>query len=97
MDISHSTAIHISMAEVHDQTEDLCTLQTLPHLMLWHKYDARVASLYFYMIHICDVIFHQTFCFENFCFIFQIFKYLSRQDRNDECILLEEMQQSQPH
>ena len=30
-------------------------------------------------------------------FIFQFFKYLSRQDRNDECILLSEMQHSPPH
>ena len=31
-------------------------------------------------------------------FIFEFFfKYLSRQDNNDECILLAEMQHSQPH
>ena len=32
-----------------------------------------------------------------FAFILQFFKYLSRQDRNEECILLLEMQHSQPH
>ena len=72
-DICHSTAIHISSAEVHDQTEDMCILQPLPYRMLWHKYDAHVASLYFYMFHIFDVIFHQTFCFEHFGFDLLVF------------------------
>ena len=30
-------------------------------------------------------------------FILEFFKYLSRQDSNNECILLAEMQHSQPH
>ena len=66
MDIQHNTEIHISSMKVHDQTEDMCTVQHLPYQMLWNKYDAHVESLYLYMFHICDVIFYQTFCFEHF-------------------------------
>ena len=75
MDSRHSTTIHISSVEVHSQTEDMCALYHLPYLMLWHKYDFHVASLYFNMLYICDVLSHQTFCFENFGFdpcVFQI-------------------------
>ena len=34
--------------------------------MLWRKYEAHVAWLYFYKFHICDSLFPQNFCFENF-------------------------------
>ena len=68
MDIRHSTAILISSVEVNAQIEDMRTLQHLPYLMLWHKYDFHVALLYFYMLYIFDVLSHQTFCFEHFGF-----------------------------
>ena len=58
MDIWHITAIHISSVEVHDRTEDMCTLYPLLYNMPWNKYDVHVASLYFYMFHICDVLLH---------------------------------------
>ena len=75
MESWNSTAIHISSVEVHYQNEDTRTLLHFPYHMLWHKYDAHVASLYFYMLYICYVLSHQTFCFENFGFypwVFQI-------------------------
>ena len=53
----HSITIHISSVAVHDQTEDMRTLYHLLYHMIWHKYDVHVVSLYFYMFHICDVIF----------------------------------------
>ena len=61
MDSRQSPAIKISSVEVDDHTLDICILQTFPYQMLWHKYDSHVASLYFYLFHICDVLFHQTF------------------------------------
>ena len=61
MDMQHNTAIHISSVKVHDQTEDMLTFYPLLYQMLWHKYDAHVALLYFNMFHIRDVLFHQTF------------------------------------
>ena len=70
MDSQHNTAINISGVVVHDQNEDMNKLYRLSYQMLWHKYDAHVESRYFYMFHIRDVIFHQTFCFENFGFYF---------------------------
>ena len=98
MEICHITAIHISSVEVHDHTDDMCTLQPFPYHMLWHKYDAHVESLYFYMFHICDVLFHQTFCFANLVFYLSVFfKHLSLQYSNGECILLAEIQHLQPH
>ena len=45
MDIWHSNTIHISSVEVHDQTEDMCTLYPFPYHMLWNKYDVHVTSL----------------------------------------------------
>ena len=68
MDSRHSTLIHISSVEVHFPNEDKHTLLHLPDQIIWHKYVAHVASLYFYMLYICDVISHQTFCFEHFDF-----------------------------
>ena len=76
MDIWKSTAIHISRMEVHDQTEDMCTLYPLPYQIIWHKYDFHVVSLYLYMFHMCDVIFHQTSDLSILDFIVQFFKYL---------------------
>ena len=73
MDIQHNTTIYIFSVEVNDQTEDMCTLQPFKYLMIWHKYDTHVASLYFYMINICDVIFHQTLCFEIFFVYLPVF------------------------
>ena len=66
MDIWHSTVIYVYGVEVHYQNEDKRTLLHFTYQMLWHKYDAHVASMYFYMLYICDVLFHETFCFENF-------------------------------
>ena len=40
----------------------------LSYKMLWNKYNVHVASLSFYMFHICDFLFHKTFCFEHFGF-----------------------------
>ena len=73
MDSKNNTAIHIYSVEVHDKTEDMCTFQTFSYHMLWNKYDTHVASLYFYMFHICDVLFNQTFCFDNFGFDISLF------------------------
>ena len=56
MESQHSIVIHISSVAVHDQTEDMRTLYPFPYHMLWHKYDVHVASLYFYMFHICDLL-----------------------------------------
>ena len=39
----HITAIHIYSVEVHDKTEDMCTLYPLPYKTLWHKFDVHVA------------------------------------------------------
>ena len=68
MDSRNSTPINISSVEIHYHNEDKHTLLHFPYQMLWHKYDARVVSLYFYMLYICDVLSHQTFRFENFGF-----------------------------
>ena len=74
MDIRHSTVIHISSVEVHYQNDNNRTLMHFPYQMLWHKYDAHVAPLYFYMLYICDVLSPQTFCFENFGFYPSVFQ-----------------------
>ena len=73
MNIRQITAIHISSVSVHDQNEDKRTLLHLPYQMLWHKWNAHVESLYFYIFHICDVLYHQTFCFEHFGFYSSVF------------------------
>ena len=96
MDSQHNTPIHIYSVEVHAQTEDICTLYHLPYQMLWHKYDAHVASLYFYMLYICDVLSIRPSDLRILDFIIEFFKYLLRQYSNDECINLAEMQHSQP-
>ena len=84
MDSQHSTQIHIYSLGVHDHTEDMCKLYLVPCQMICHKYDVHVASLYFYMFHFCDVMFHQISYSEHFGFyIFSFFKYLSLQDIND--------------
>ena len=59
-------AIKFSIVVTYDPTVSMYTLFPLPCHMLWRKYDAHVALLYFYMYHICDFIFSQTFCFEHF-------------------------------
>ena len=68
MDNQHSTVIQISSVEVNYLNEDKRILLHFPYQMLWNKYDAHVASLYFYMLYTCDVLSHQTFCFEYFGF-----------------------------
>ena len=68
MGIQHNATIHISVVEGHDQNKDMFTLYHLPYYMLWHKYDAHVASLYFYLFRVCDMLFHHTFLFKNFGF-----------------------------
>ena len=65
--------------------------------MLWNKHDVHMSSLYFYMFHICVVLFTIPSVLSILDFILEFFKYLSRQDINDECILLAEMQHSQLH
>ena len=74
MDIQHNTEIHILSEEVHDQTEDMCTLQPFTYQMLWNKYDDHMASLYFYMFHIFDVIFTRLYALRILDFIFDFFK-----------------------
>ena len=96
MYIYHIISIHISSVALYDQTEDMHTLQPLQYQMICHKYDIHVASLYLYILFLCN-FFHQTFCFENFGFDLRVFKYLSRQDSNDVCIVLSEIQHSHPH
>ena len=59
---------HISSVVTHDLTVDTHTFLPLPYQILWRKYNYHVVSLYFYMFHICDLIFTQTLYFENFCF-----------------------------
>ena len=56
LDIWHNIAIHISSVVTHDLTVDMHTLLPLPYHMFWRKYDAHVASLYFYMFHIYNFI-----------------------------------------
>ena len=50
----------------HDMTLDTHTLLLLSYHMIWRKYDAHVASLYFYRFHIYGFLFTETFCFEYF-------------------------------
>ena len=71
MNIQHNTTIHISSVEVHDQTEDMCTLLNFPDQMILHKHDAHVVSLYFYMFHICDVILTRPSALSILDFIFE--------------------------
>ena len=98
MDSKHRIAIHISSVEEHDHTEDMHTLLPFPYNMLWHKYDAHVAPLYFYIYHICKFdFFTRPSVLSILDLIFEFFKYLSHQDSNDECILWSEMQHSHPH
>ena len=65
--------------------------------MLWHKYDAHVASLYFIFFIYVMLFFIRPSALSILDFIFEFFKYLSRQDSNYECIILAYMQHSQPH
>ena len=67
-DFWNSIEWYISGVVMHDLTVYTHTLLPLPCKMLWLKYDAHMAWLYFYMFHICDLIFPQTFCFEHFGF-----------------------------
>ena len=70
----------------------ICTnVSSLPYHMIWHKYDAHVASLYFYMIHICDLIFTRPSVLSILALIFEFFKYQSRQDSKNAWILLAEI------
>ena len=74
MDSRHSTLIHISSVEVHYPNENKLTLLNFPYQMLWHKYDPHVASLYFYMLYICNVLSHHTFFFDRFGFYPRVFQ-----------------------
>ena len=71
-----SLIMHCYTGNVYDQSEDKRTLSHFPYQMLWHKYDAQVASLYFYMCRICGVLSHQTFWFEHFGFYPSVFQTL---------------------
>ena len=68
LDIFHNIAIHISSVVTHDLTVDIHTLLHIPYHLLWLKYDVHVVLLYFYMFHIFNLIFPQTFCFNHFGF-----------------------------
>ena len=70
----------------------------LPYHMLWSKYDAHVAWPYVYMFHICEFYFSSDLLFWVFLIWYlSFFKYRSRHDSNGKCILLEDIQHSQPH
>ena len=71
-----TSQIHIFSGALHDQTEDMHILLPLPYQMCWHKYDVNVASLYFYMVHICNFCLHKTFCFDYFGFDFWVSRIL---------------------
>ena len=60
-------------------------------------YDAHMASLYLICFLYLMSFLTRPSALSILYFIFEFFKYLARQDSNDECILLEEIQHSQPH
>ena len=66
LDIWHNIKIYISSVVTRDLTVDMHTFFPLPYHIIWRKYDAHVAWLYFYMFHIRDLFFPQTLFFENF-------------------------------
>ena len=68
LEIWRNISIHISSVVIHDLTVGTHTLLPFPYQVIWSEYDAHVASLYFYMFHVCYFIFLQTFCFEHFGF-----------------------------
>ena len=74
MDIWHNIKIQISSVLTQDLTEDMHTFLTFPYQMLWHKYDARVASLYF-MCFMCAICFFtRTSVLSILAFIFEFKK-----------------------
>ena len=97
MDILHNISIHIYSVEMHDLTVDTHTLSPLPYHIIWHKYDAHVVSLYFYMFHICDLFFPRPSVLTILALIFEFFKYQSHHDINEGYLLFSDIQHSQPH
>ena len=75
----------------------ICTHYRLCHI---RQFGINMTSMWNHYILICFI--YMIFYFTRpsvlsiLALIFQFFKYLSRQDSNDECILLTEMQYSQP-
>ena len=55
-----------SSVVAHDLNVVMHTFLPFPCHMLWTKYDAHVAWMYFYKFHICYLLLPQTFCFEYF-------------------------------
>ena len=58
--------------------------------LMWHD---RIFICFIY----ANLLFPQTFCFDNFRFDPWVFKCRSRHDSNEECILLADIKHSQPH
>ena len=73
------------------------------HFSLFHIrwFGRNMIPMWHHCIFICFIyvmwVFTRPSALRILDFIFSFFKYLSRQDSNDECILLSEMQHSQPH
>ena len=78
-------------------------LRICAHCSLFHIrfFGINMTPMWHHCIFICFIYVIWFFTIPSalriLAFIFQSFKYLSRQDSNDECIILAEMQHSQPH
>ena len=78
-------------------------LRIFAHCSLFHirLFGINMTPMWHHYIFICFInvmwLFTRPSDLSIFDFIFHFFKYLSRQDSNDECIILAEMQHSQPH
>ena len=89
MDIYNNIVIQIFSLATHDLTVDMHTLLPLPYHMIWHHY-----------IFICSIYVILFFTIRSFLrildLIFEFLKYRSRHNITEECIILEDIQHSQP-